>query len=45
MASGDQGALRENTGFPFYQVRNVLVTDLKADPGFALRASVPTYGA
>ncbi len=44
VVSGDQGAFRENTRLPFYQFQDVLVEELKADPGFALLATVPAHG-
>ena len=43
VVSGDPGAFRENRHMPFYAVQGRVVGELKADPGFTVLATVPTY--
>ena len=45
VVSGDQGAFREGRHLPFYEVQGLLLTELKADPGFTLLTTVPTHEA
>jgi hypothetical protein len=43
VVSGDQGAFQENQRLPMYQLQNTLVSELKADPGFHLLATIPAH--